>query len=181
MTPGRIAAIEDSDSTSEARFGGAFALPGLVDSHLHMPIVAELPGDALIVVCPALADAANAGAIVRNAAALGAAAVVFGEEGVSPFERKAVRASAGALFRVPVRVADGGQILRCLKAGGFSMVGALCGNEAPELTGFEAPGGRLALVIGSEAGSPPSGVERPITWPIFSPPPASMSGARRPQ
>src|SRR5690606_15387262 len=44
----------------------------------------ELDGDALVVVCPRLADAANAGAIVRNAAALGAAGALFGAEGVSP-------------------------------------------------------------------------------------------------
>lgn len=114
-------------------------------------LFAELPADALIVVCPALADAANAGAVLRNAAALGAEAVIFGSEGVSPFERKAVRASAGALFRIPVRVADGGQVLRCLKAGGFSMVGACCGNDVPDLNTYETPVDRLALVIGSEA------------------------------
>jgi tRNA G18 (ribose-2'-O)-methylase SpoU len=110
----------------------------------------ELPSDALIVVCPALADAANAGAVLRNAAALGAAAVIFSSEGVSPFERKAVRASAGALFRLPVRVGDGGQIVRCLKAGGFSLVAA-CGDERiPDVATYEPPPGRIALVIGGK-------------------------------
>ncbi len=114
-------------------------------------LLGELSDEALIVVCPNLSDAANAGAILRNAAALGAEAVIFGREGVSPFERKAVRASAGALFRIPVRVADGGQILRCLKAGGFSMVGACCGDGIPDVATYEPPADRLALVIGSEA------------------------------
>lgn len=113
-------------------------------------LLEELPADALIVVCPMLSDPAIAGAVIRNAAALGAEAVIFGAEGISPFERKAVRASAGALFRLPVRVADGGQVMRCLKAGGFSVVGAACGDDASDLTTHEPTAGRLALVIGSE-------------------------------
>lgn len=113
-------------------------------------LMEELPDDAMIVVCPKLTDAANAGAIVRNAAALGAQAVIFGEEGVSPFDRKAVRASAGALFRIPVRVADGGLILRCLKAGDFSMVGATVDKEERGLEVADFCDGRLALLIGSE-------------------------------
>jgi tRNA G18 (ribose-2'-O)-methylase SpoU len=97
-----------------------------------------------------LADAAHAGAVLRNAAALGAGAVIFGAEGVSPFERESVRASDGALFRLPVRVADGGQVLRCLKAGGFSLVGTGCRERAAEVAGYDPPEGRVALVIGSE-------------------------------
>lgn len=114
-------------------------------------LMPELAEDALVVVCPSLSDAANAGAILRNAAALGAAAVIFGREGVSPFERKAVRASAGALFRLPVRVADAGQTLRCLKAARFTLLGTACGEMVAPLDAVEPAPGRLALVIGSEA------------------------------
>ena len=113
-------------------------------------LLEELSKEALIVVCPGLADAANAGAILRNAAALGAEAVLFGSDGVSPFERKAVRASGGALFRIPVRVADGGQMLRCLKAGGFRLVGTAAGKGNPAIHEVDWPAGRLALVFGAE-------------------------------
>lgn len=131
---------------------GVLGLARQPEETRDMPsLLAELPGDALIVVCPSLSDAANAGAVIRNAAALGAAAVVFGREGVSPFERKAVRASAGALFRLPVRVADAGQVLRSLKAGGFTLMGAGCAGHLPELDACDPTPGRLALVIGSEA------------------------------
>lgn len=114
-------------------------------------LMAELEPDAVVVVCPGLADASNAGAVIRNAAALGAKAVIFGAEGVSPFERKAVRASSGALFRLPVRVADNGQVLRCLKAARFRIIGADSAGDAVELPALEAEEGRVALVIGSEA------------------------------
>ena len=111
----------------------------------------ELPADAMIVVCPMPSDAAQAGALIRNAAALGAEAVIFGAEGVSPFERRAVQSSAGALFRIPVRVADGGQVVRCLKAGGFLLVGEGSREDAVELPELDPPEGRVALVLGSEA------------------------------
>ncbi|BCX50072.1 tRNA/rRNA methyltransferase [Haloferula helveola] len=114
-------------------------------------LMGELGPEAMVVVCPRLTDAANAGAIIRNAAALGAEAVIFGHEGVSPFERKAVRSSAGALFRIPVKVADAGQILRCLKAGGFSLAATTGDKRATDLATYDPPEGRLAVVIGSEA------------------------------
>ncbi|MEM1086057.1 MAG: RNA methyltransferase [Verrucomicrobiota bacterium] len=113
-------------------------------------LMAEVEADALVVICPRLADASNAGAIIRNAAALGAKAVIFGKEGVSPFERKSVRASSGALFRIPVRVADGGQILRCLKTAGFQMIGAAVGEGTRRIDRAEIEPGRVAVIVGSE-------------------------------
>lgn len=115
-------------------------------------LAAELAKErALVVVCPRLTDAANVGAIVRNAAALGAEAVFIGGEGVSPFDRKAVRASSGAVFRLPVRVADGGEILRSLKGAGFRLIGADGGAGATALDAAEVEDGPLALVVGAEA------------------------------
>lgn len=113
-------------------------------------LMEELDDDALIVVCPRLNDAANVGAVVRNAAALGAQAVLFGAEGASPFDRKAVRSSSGGLFRIPVRVADGGQILRCLKSSGFCIVGTAPAEESVVLDESDWPDGRVAILFGSE-------------------------------
>lgn len=114
-------------------------------------LVAELAAGATVVVCPRLTDPGEVGAIVRNAAALGAAATIFGDAGVSPFERESLRASGGALFRVPLRFADAGQILRCLRAAGFGILGIDREvEETRELDGLEPGGGPLALVVGSE-------------------------------
>src|SRR5262245_857894 len=49
-----------------------------------------------------LANAENLGGIVRTAAAFGAQAVIVGETCASPFLRRAVRASMGTIFRMPV-------------------------------------------------------------------------------
>ena len=54
------------------------------------------------VIAPQIADPSNIGAIIRNAAALGAGAVITSTSGASPWYRKAIRTSAGAVFRVPI-------------------------------------------------------------------------------
>lgn len=63
----------------------------------------EMP---LYVLLDGLRDAHNFGAIIRSAAALGVDAVIAGGEGQAPVNNHAVRASAGALNRVPIVEAD---------------------------------------------------------------------------
>ena len=58
--------------------------------------------DGTLVVLPEIADPGNLGTIIRNTAALGGTGVLLGK-GTSPFNAKAIRASAGNLFRLPVR------------------------------------------------------------------------------
>jgi RNA methyltransferase, TrmH family len=58
-------------------------------------------GRALVVVLDGLQDPGNAGAVARSAEAFGATGLLFLKGTVSPFNPKALRASAGSLFRVP--------------------------------------------------------------------------------
>lgn len=55
-----------------------------------------------LVILPEIADPGNLGTIIRNTAALGGSGVLLGK-GASPYNAKAIRASAGNLFRLPVR------------------------------------------------------------------------------
>jgi TrmH family RNA methyltransferase len=73
------------------------ALCGAVD----VPLSA-IADATFVVVCIDVQDPGNAGTILRSAEAAGADAVVFGGMSVDPFNPKAVRASAGSLFHVPV-------------------------------------------------------------------------------
>lgn len=104
-----------------------------------------LEPDALLVVCPRLTDPALAGMLLRQAAAHGATAVLFGAEGVSPFDPVAISSSEGEVFRLPVRVADGGQLLRSLKAAAVHLIGLEAGHET---TALPSSAGRRALVVG---------------------------------
>ena len=49
-----------------------------------------------------LQDPGNLGTILRSAEAFGSAGIILGEGTVSPLNAKAVRASAGSIFRLPV-------------------------------------------------------------------------------
>ena len=55
-----------------------------------------------VVAVAGLQDPGNLGTILRSAEAFGAAGVLLGEGTVSPFNPKAVRGSAGSIFRMPV-------------------------------------------------------------------------------
>jgi TrmH family RNA methyltransferase len=64
-----------------------------------------LPADArLVAVGIDVRDPGNAGSIIRAADAAGADAVVFAGESVDPLNPKAVRATVGSLFHLPVIV-----------------------------------------------------------------------------
>lgn len=67
--------------------------------------LADLPDDAaFVVVCADVRDPGNAGAVIRCADAAGADAVVLAGDSVDPLNPKAVRATAGSLFHLPVLV-----------------------------------------------------------------------------
>lgn len=55
-----------------------------------------------VVVLAALQDPGNLGTILRSAEAFGSAGAILGEGTVSPYNSKAVRASAGSVFRLPM-------------------------------------------------------------------------------
>src|SRR5450759_1503823 len=71
---------------------------------------------ALLVAIAGLQDPGNLGTIARSAEAFGATGLLLGERTVSPWNWKAVRASAGSLFRLPAVMVVLGTALRDLKA-----------------------------------------------------------------
>jgi len=63
-----------------------------------------LAGSDFVVVAHEISDPGNAGTLLRSAEAAGAGLVVFTPDSVDVGNPKVVRASAGAIFRVPVLV-----------------------------------------------------------------------------
>ena len=59
-------------------------------------------GPGLVLVCVDVRDPGNLGAVLRIAGATGVAGVICCEGTVDPLNPKVVRASAGAVFRVPL-------------------------------------------------------------------------------
>ncbi len=105
----------------------------------------ELTDLALVVVADQLSDPGNLGTILRSSEAAGVEAVVLTPGSVDPFNPKVVRASAGALFHVPVIHAT----LAAVRAAGLALVGT-SSHQGDRHTDTDWSG-RLAIVMGNEA------------------------------
>lgn len=87
--------------------------------------VSVLRSSDLSLILAGVRDPGNAGTLVRSAAATGAGCVAFTEGSVDPFGPKTVRASAGALFLVPiVRGVNVGEAVTAARDGGAQVLGA---------------------------------------------------------
>ena len=70
---------------------------------LDVPLAEALgPRPRLVAVCAGIADPGNAGTVIRVADAAGADAVVLAGDTVDPHNGKAVRASTGSVFHLPL-------------------------------------------------------------------------------
>ena len=106
--------------------------------------------DAVVLVLAGIQDPGNLGTILRSAEAFGAAACLLSTGCASPYNAKAVRASAGSIFRAPVfpRIAPEKAVAACRAAGARCV--ALVAGEGAALEQLPAQG-RIALFLGSEA------------------------------
>ena len=95
-----------------------------------------------LVVLDNVRDPGNLGTIARHAAAFGADALLLTEGCVDPWNGKAVRASMGGLFHVPVLPADA-------LPEDVALYAASRGGADVYSTSFPQ---RVALIVGSEAG-----------------------------
>ncbi|MGA0132176.1 MAG: TrmH family RNA methyltransferase, partial [Ilumatobacteraceae bacterium] len=97
----------------------------------------------------AVSDPGNLGTILRSAEAMGAAGVVLGSGCVDAFNPKVVRASAGALFHVPVVE---GSTLSEVKALGYRILSTSSHEQLVSSSLGEADlDGAVWVVLGSEA------------------------------
>jgi TrmH family RNA methyltransferase len=79
----------------------------------------------LLAVCADVRDPGNAGTVIRCADAAGAGGVVLTGSSVDPYNGKAVRASAGSLFHLPVATApDTAGVVAALQASGIVVLAA---------------------------------------------------------
>lgn len=103
-----------------------------------------------IMVLAGLQDPGNLGTIIRSAEAFGSAGIILGEGTVSPLNAKAVRASAGSIFRLPVVAAAAGleDVVTRLRSKSVRLIATSSHKGTPvdqaDLTG------PIAVFIGSE-------------------------------
>jgi TrmH family RNA methyltransferase len=130
-----------------------------VVSHGAPPALPDRP--RLVAVLDSCADPGNAGASIRTAAAAGADAVVFSSGSVDVWSGKCVRASAGAIFHIPV-LAGGStaEVVAAVRDRGCRVLGT-AGDGSADLD-MLIDGGRLsgptAWLFGNEAHGLPAEV-----------------------
>ncbi|MGA2244375.1 MAG: RNA methyltransferase [Verrucomicrobiota bacterium] len=83
-------------------FQGVLAIGKIPRLATLKQVFADSPGPRLFAAVDGLTSAENVGLLVRNCAAFGAQALIVGETSTSPFLRRAVRNSMGAIFKLPV-------------------------------------------------------------------------------
>jgi RNA methyltransferase, TrmH family len=119
----------------------------------------EVAPDALatasfVVVLDRISDPGNLGTILRSAEAAGADAVVLTPGSADPYSPKVVRASAGALFHLPVMTAS----IDDVAAAGVGLQGTTShgfpGRTVVPYTDADLTG-RVAIVMGNEAAGLP--------------------------
>jgi TrmH family RNA methyltransferase len=105
---------------------------------------------ALILVAAGLQDPGNLGTLVRSAEAFGATGILTTAGTVSVWNQKALRASVGSVFRVPV-AGVGASEVRELKAGGVRLIAAVGAEEDGVVAVQEMDFmGDCAVMIGNE-------------------------------
>jgi RNA methyltransferase, TrmH family len=83
------------------------------------------PAPRLVAVCADVRDPGNAGTVIRCADAAGADAVVLSGSSVDPYNGKAVRASVGSLFHLPLSVhEDTASVVATLQQRGVAVLAA---------------------------------------------------------
>lgn len=138
-----------------------------LDEILRTPVSACAP---LLVVLAGVQDPGNVGTIIRTAAAFGATGAVTSPSGqsgtASPFSPKALRASAGAAFHLPILAGMSLSILLTqFKIGGIrtlaSCVHESQAREQPLLAPWEVDWCEpIALLVGNEGAGLPEEIER---------------------
>lgn len=150
---------------------GVVAICRMVDVTLHTALAAA---PDLVVLCDAVRDPGNLGTIIRCADAFGAAAVLVSAESADLYNPKAVRATTGSLFHLPVaRDVDVAAAIAAARAAGCQVLGADVDGDV-ELDDLAA-GNELARptlwVLGNEAWGLPEQhralVDRLVAIPIW--------------
>lgn len=118
----------------------------------YIAAVADIPmaqytTNGFIIALDDVSDPANIGTIIRTADAAGCSCVVLSPDSADPYSPKAVRASMGSLFHLPVIRAELGSCLGALLTKGYEIACAdLKGDDE-----FQLKPENTCLVIGNES------------------------------
>lgn len=134
-----IAQLADTDTPQ------GIVLVGRIPQHDLGNIV--FPQRATVLVLDAIQDPGNFGTLVRSAVAFGSVALIALNGTVDPWNPKAVRAAAGASFRIPIVQTDAPLAFATLRQQQFRILVADTDGTGIDEVGKNP---RTALVVGNE-------------------------------
>lgn len=111
------------------------------------------PAPALLVIAAGLQDPGNLGTIARSAEAFGATGLLLAERTVSPWNWKALRASAGSMFRLPTVKVKLDEGLADLRSRGVRVLAT--SSHKGMLISQTNLSGPVALIVGNEGAGIP--------------------------
>jgi TrmH family RNA methyltransferase len=114
------------------------------------------PHPAIVVISAGLQDPGNLGTIARSAEGFGATGILLGEGTVSQWNWKALRASAGSMFRVPAVKVELVAVIEELKSHGMRIL-ATSSHKGTVISQADLSG-PFALLIGNEGSGLPKDV-----------------------
>lgn len=148
----RVALVTDRAAKA---LGDTVTPPGLVAvcDLIDVPLADVLATTPRLTAVPVeIAEPGNAGTVVRVADAVGADAVVFAGDTVDPHNGKAVRASAGSVFHLPIaRGRDVDEVLDSLSATGVQLLATAADGEVTLDDADELLAAPTAWLFGNEA------------------------------
>lgn len=131
-------------------FQGVLAIGKLPSRPSLDEVLSRSSKPRLLVAVDGITNAENIGTVVRNCAAFNTQALIVGETSSSPFLRRAVRNSMGAIFLLPiVETSSLLQTLAVLRVNGIRIVAAHPHVEGRTLTQANLTGD-CCIVFGSE-------------------------------
>ncbi|MCL1949766.1 MAG: RNA methyltransferase [Turicibacter sp.] len=104
----------------------------------------------------AIQDPGNLGTLIRSAAAFGFDGIILGDGCVDIYNDKAIRATQGAIFKLPMERENLSLAIPRLQQGGVRVLGTSLAQATP-LSGVSASG-KLAFILGNEG----SGVSKEL-------------------
>ncbi len=126
-----------------------------------------LEGEPLLLAAAGVQDPGNLGTMMRSAEAFGATALLLGPGTVSPLNSKAIRASAGSIFRLPVIPIQYSATVGELRQRGIKLL-ATSSHKGKSLAEIDLSG-PVAVFIGNEGTGLPRELAAEITESIVIP------------
>ncbi len=150
--PFQMGPVEKLNRITRKNHQGVIAFVSLITYQpldVLLPMIFERGETPLLLILDRITDVRNLGAIARSAECAGAHALIIPEKGMAPISADAIKASAGALSRIPVcREANTLESIAFLQASGIRV--SACKEKAGKSIYQTDLSGPQAIIMGSE-------------------------------